>query len=87
MQNIGQGYGGIPVYFIRWNPDEYQTKNQYSSNDSIANRYQLLANYTKDIIECRVQLPSALVSTIYLYYDNWNGLSNESWKIITQYES
>jgi hypothetical protein len=27
MVNIGQTFGGIPVYFIRWNPDDYSPEN------------------------------------------------------------
>lgn len=26
MVNLGQAFGGIPVYFIRWNPDDYNPK-------------------------------------------------------------
>ena len=81
MVNIGQGYGGIPVYFIRWNPDNY---NSYKSCDDINKRHKFVGKFIQSILDNRVTLPKHLVSAIYLYYDDWDGLSKEDWKIITE---
>jgi len=32
------------------------------------------------------KLSNALVSAIYLYFDDWNGFSNEEWKILSKFE-
>jgi hypothetical protein len=82
MVNISQGFGGIPVYFIRWNPDIYYSNNE---PESLIKRHKLVGDFINDIINNRIQLPIALLSVIYLYYDNWNSLVNEEWKIITQF--
>ena len=83
MVNIGQSFGGIPVYFIRWNPDNYYTEN-IKEPENITKRYKLLVNLLKDIHKNKIQLPVALVSVLYLYYDGWTKLFDEEWKIISE---
>lgn len=83
MVNIGQSFGGIPVYFIRFNPDEYITKNNSTVIESLLKRYKLCEAIIKDIYNNKIKLPYAFVSVIYLFYDGWTGISNENWKIIT----
>jgi hypothetical protein len=80
MTNIGQSFGGIPVYFIRWNPDKYVSVAQ---NESISYRHNLVGDIIESIIQCKFTLPTALVSALYMYYDNWISLVDEKWKIIT----
>jgi hypothetical protein len=82
MINISQSFGGIPVYFIRWNPDEYCPLNT-KKVETIAKRHKLCADLIMDIKDNRVELPKALVAVIYLYYDNWSKLSEEKWQIVT----
>jgi len=86
MINIGQGYGGLPVYFIRWNPDDYKTVNN-NDPETISKRYRLLANFLNDIMNNKIKLPNILVGAFYMYYDGWDGLSNEEWKHLLLFES
>lgn len=86
MVNIGQMFGGLPVYFIRWNPDKYITKNASLPCEPVSARHKLVGDYMYHIMNGEVTLPIALVSAIYLYYDNWNGLVDETWNILTEYE-
>lgn len=86
MVNIGQMFGGVPVYFIRWNPDKYITKNSSIHCDILSVRHKLVGDFIYNIMNKNVKLPVALVSAIYLYYDNWNGLVDETWNILTEYE-
>lgn len=83
MVNIGQSFGGIPVYFIRFNPDTYQPLQQKEINTPLAQRYQLCGDLIQSILQQTIRLPHALVSSIYLYFDKWNGIQNEEWYIIT----
>lgn len=71
MVNIGQSYGGVPVYFIRWNPDDYASEKK---PESLSNRYKELIAYLKGI-QRRVYLKenTSLVSVMYMYYDGWCG--------------
>ena len=69
MVNIGQSFGGTPVYFIRWNPDDYTPSNSRKQPESIEKRYKLVAELIHAIKDNKYKLPSALVSAIYLYYD------------------
>jgi len=82
MVNISQGFGGIPVYFIRWNPDIYYSNNE---PESLIKRHKLVGDYIRDIINNKITLPVCLLAVIYMYYDNWNSLEDEEWKIITHF--
>jgi hypothetical protein len=79
MVNIGQAYGGIPVYFIRWNPDVYA-----GGDAALSTRYQSAVAVLRDIKNGRMKLPQVLTSALYLYYDGWKGLHNEEWHVLMQ---
>jgi hypothetical protein len=86
MINIAQGYGGLPVYFIRWNPDDYMPQNERKYPEPVSKRHKLVADYLSDIKNGNIKMPIAHVSAIYLYYDEWDGLHNESWKVLTEFD-
>ena len=83
MVNIGQSFGGTPVYFIRWNPDDYSPLNSRKQPENITNRYKLVRDFINNIKKNKIPLPKSLVSAFYMYYDEWDSVSNEEWKIIT----
>ena len=83
MVNIGQSFGGTPVYFIRWNPDDYSPLNTRKQPENITNRYKLVRDFINNIKKNKIPLPKSLVSAFYMYYDEWDSVSNEEWKIIT----
>ena len=87
MVNIGQAYGGLPVYFIRFNPDDYLPREEKKLVDKIQQRYKLLADLIKSILANKTLLPNALLSAIYMYYDGWSSLEEEKWNIITPFET
>jgi len=78
MVNIGQAYGGMPVYFIRWNPDVYA-----GGDAALATRYQTAVSVLRDIKSSRMKIPQALTSALYLFYDGWKGLHKEHWQVLT----
>jgi hypothetical protein len=86
MINIGQIFGGTPVYFIRWNPDDYIPFTN-KALDKITKRYKLVGDLVRDISLNKIDVPHALISVIYLYYDNWNEFNDEKWKIILDIQS
>lgn len=87
MVNIGQSFGGIPVYFIRFNPDHYIPNDKSLTPDIITKRYKLCGDLINDIKNDKIKLPvNALVSSIYLYFDGWSNLGNESWNVLTSME-
>ncbi len=85
MINIGQSFGGIPVYFIRWNPDNYSPENNKKKSEILSKRHKLCGDLINDIKNNKINLPIALVSVIYLYYDGWSSLSDEKWKVILSF--
>lgn len=87
MVNIGQSFGGTPVYFIRWNPDDYSPANSRKKPEDIKKRYKLVGDFIADIKANRATLPDALVSALYMYYDDWSSLAEEEWKVITPYST
>jgi hypothetical protein len=74
MVNIGQSFGGLPVYFIRFNPDEYK-----GGDEPLTNRYKMLALVLKGIKD-GIDLPKALTSVMYMYYD---GSVGSAWDALT----
>ena len=85
MVNIGQSFGGTPVYFLRWNPDIYSPANKRNRPEEIKKRYKLVGDIITDIKQNKIAIPTALVSSLYLYYDGWSSLVDEEWKIITPF--
>lgn len=79
MVNISQSYGGMPVYFIRWNPDHYAGAN----NEPMAKRHKRLADFISELRDGVAIVPSALLTVMYMYYDNWNG--DIVWDVITPF--
>jgi hypothetical protein len=81
MINIGQTFGGVPVHYIRWNPDQY--KPRAGIPELVSKRHKLCGDLIADIQEGKIELPRALVSAIYLYYDNWSSIAEEKWEILS----
>jgi hypothetical protein len=77
MVNIFNSFGGIPVHFIRWNPDNYKCEN--GEMEPLSNRHKLCADLIEDIRDNHHKIPEALLSVIYLYYDGWTTFSKEEW--------
>jgi hypothetical protein len=75
MINISNSFGGMPVYFIRWNPDKYKSSIQTPINI----RHKVCADLITDIINERITLPKNLTSVIYLYFDNFNQDDITNW--------
>ena len=86
MVNIGQTFGGIPVYFIRFNPDDYSPENDRKNPEELNKRYKLLGDLICDIKNNKHSMPQHLVSAIYLYYDGWNSLAETEWHPILKFE-
>lgn len=84
MVNLSQAYGGMPVYFVRWNPDNYTSPDERLP-EPIGKRHKFVANFLRDIRDNVVQLPSALLAVTYMYYDGWLGVEDMEWTVITPY--
>ena len=85
MVNIGQIFGGIPVYFIRWNPDDYSPESDRKNPEELAKRHKLVGDLIRDIKKGKHILPTALVSAIYMYYDGWSSLAESEWTVLTEF--
>lgn len=84
MVNLGQAFGGLPVYFLRWNPDDYAPRKEKSVPETLTNRHRLCGDLIEDIRDEKMDLPGqSLVSALYLYYDGWQSLSSEKWVVLT----
>lgn len=78
MINISQSYGGIPVYFIRWNPDHYTP----GIPENITRRHKRVADMLVEIRDGVMELPEAFLCVTYLYYNGWSGIP--SWETILE---
>ena len=86
MVNIAQSFGGVPIYFIRWNPDNYKTekKKQVPLNQ----RYTLLSELLIAIKSCKHVVPTGLVSVIYMFFDGWEGrvsMAESNWTTLLEF--
>lgn len=84
MINISQSFGGIPVYFIRWNPDDYSPLDDSDPLPVITRQLQVL-QFITSIKNCSITLPHALLSVFYMFYDGWYNLIE--WQIISRFSS
>lgn len=85
MVNISQGYGGLPVYFIRWNPDPYAPSVDTKKQETVEKRHKIVYKYIRDIQRNKVNLPKGLLSVFYMFHDGWNSLNDTEWEVITAF--
>ena len=85
MVNISQGYGGLPVYFIRWNPDPYAPGVDTKKQESVEKRHKIVFTYIRDIRRNIVALPKGLLSVFYMFHDGWNSINDTEWEVITPF--
>ena len=81
MVNIGQAFGGLPVYFIRWNPDEYACSSELQ-RVLVRKRQEELGELVTHWTTCALEdLPvtGGLVWCFFMYFDGWEGLHRETW--------
>lgn len=87
MFNIGQALGGIPVYFIRWNPDGYKTGVSGRRGEAITKRYEYLVNMLAGIRAGTTILPTVgqqeLVKCCYLFFDKFKKEDSVSWTSVS----
>lgn len=87
MINIGQSYGGMPVYFIRWNPDNYCSDNDRKQPEEIKKRHKLVGDLIASIAKGKTALPRGLVNVLYMYYNGWSTLAKEKWTVLLEYST
>ena len=78
MVNISQALGS-PIWFIRYNPDNYRIKNgrKRTTGDSHSKRHKTLETWLKF---CQNKIPvveSDYITLVYLYYDDWLSYGEE----------
>ena len=69
MKNIYTDEGGVPIVFIRYNPDNFVDDNKKRQKLSQAKREELLIKWLKYYEENGVKYD---LSVNYLFYDGWN---------------
>jgi hypothetical protein len=75
MIQIHNDYGGLPVHFIRFNPDKYKTQSG-KSVENLDKRLQFLCNIIKKNHKDAQQFfeRNTNLTVSYLYYDNFDNL-------------
>ena len=86
MFNIGQAFGGLPVYFIRWNPDNYYPGEEKLTIEPVKKRQQMVGDLIQYILDGAKLEHKAMVYSLYMYYDGWIGLGKEKWEKDMLYE-
>jgi hypothetical protein len=74
MKNITQGFGGLPVFWIRYNPDDFKKDNQLVQMDELTKAQHLLdwlrVSFKRQIIQTEGNTVKPEV--VYLFYDGWD---------------
>lgn len=75
MVQLHQDFGGIPLVFIRYNPDDYVNSvgEKVKGGRKNSNREKHLVWLIKKIIEVKSQTGVPFLSIYHLYFDGWNG--------------
>ena len=89
MVNISQSFGGLPVLFIRWNPDAYDPANARKKQVDVRERQKVVGDLLEDIVAGRIRGPVALVSVMYMYFDEWESVAQaiEEWQVLIPFEA
>jgi hypothetical protein len=77
MINIFNSFGGIPIIFIRYNPDVHKENNEIIKLPK-AKKEELLIAWIK---KAREEIPENYCNVIYLFYDDYNKSQTEFYKI------
>jgi hypothetical protein len=77
MINIFNSFGGVPINFIRYNPDPYKVDGKIV-NIATTKKERTLLNWTE---KARNKMPKHACSVLYLFYDNYNKEDAEFYKI------
>ena len=77
MVNLGQAFGGLPVYFIRWNPDKYK-----GGDTAVKTRHKMVGDLLDDVVKGRHELPEVLTAALYMYYNGWTNMAQEKWVVL-----
>ena len=92
MVNLGQMFGGTPVYFVRWNPDAYRPGERGAEGEAVCmavrHRHVVVGDLIDDILCGRLfagtqPIPGALVAALYLFFDGFRDLHREPWRRIS----
>ena len=87
MKNISQMFGGMPTYFIRWNPDVFVDYLHEEKDVDINDRYICVGNLLENILTFKIDLPKeGLCYVTYLYYDGWKSEEHVEWKCLLPFE-
>ncbi len=74
MINLTQSFGGIPVFWIRYNPDSFHHSNGSPASISQKRRQQHLCEWVRFVATRKAQ---ELGAVIYLFYDGCDTSSDE----------
>lgn len=69
MINITQDFGGIPVIWVRFNPDSYVDNKGVKHRKNLSGR---MPNLIKTLHRLELHIPDILFSVLYLYYDGFD---------------
>lgn len=62
---------GMPVFFLRYNPDSFKNIDGRKSRISTSKRHDILLRAVKSLLECPPKDESEFIRIRYLFYDGW----------------
>ena len=77
MINIFSSHGGVPMLYIRYNPDNYKDKSGKTVKPSSKREEELI----RWVEKCRNELPRYQCSVVFLFYDRYDEGKTEIYRI------
>jgi hypothetical protein len=71
MINVSQSFGGLPIVWIRFNPDEYKPSRTGTLQKPLQARLKMLAKTIQFAIDNLDKVKTAFIQVIHLYFDGW----------------
>ena len=85
MVNVSQSFGGLPVIWIRYNPDDYKAYG-VTTQKTQKERFENLTKLLKYFLE-KTESFAAFVQVTYLYFDGWKDSQTGELNVLVTWEN
>lgn len=86
MVNVSQSFGGLPTFWIRFNPDEYKPARTGTQQKPLQHRLNVLVKVLKHLHENK-ESPTAFTQVLHLYFDGWKEAGGaDMWETLVSWD-
>ncbi len=85
MVNVSQSFGGLPTFWIRFNPDEYKPARAVSQQKTVEDRLKTLVKTLQHTL-ANTEKPHAFVQVLHLYFNGWKESQANMWEVLVPWD-